>query len=348
MEGRSFPLNISVVIPVHNGEAYLAQAVESVLAQAHRDLELLIVDDGSTDATASIIRRYADADPRVRCLTQQNRGVAAAGNRGLEEAHAAWVARLDADDVFLPGKLERQIAFLARYPDARIVGTLAWFINRAGKPLGLVGTEGPFTPAEYGRLVRGNRPVYFVNSSTLMHRDTVLAVGGYRDAFAPAEDVDLWIRMAEKGHLMLKVPEPLLLYRLHGASLTMTQNARQRLVHRWAIACGEARADGLPEPSFGGFIEGEKRRPVGERARIVRRETGERLYQNAALHYAEQRPFRMALALLAAAAVHPAHAIPRLYARKIKPLLNGKLRAGMTAVTGQDPAPKVCLHATGK
>ena len=341
-------MNISVVIPVHNGEKYLAQAVESVLGQTHRDLELLIVDDGSTDATAAIIRRYAAGDCRVRCISQENRGVAAAGNRGLEEARFDWAARLDADDVFLPGKLERQIAFLARYPDARIVGTLACFINHAGKPLGLVGTEGPFTPVEYDRLVRGSRPVYFVNSSTLMHRETVLAAGGYREAFAPAEDVDLWIRMAEQGHLMLKVPEPLLLYRLHGASLTMTQNARQRLLHRWAIACGAARTEGVQEPSFGDFIEGEKLRPAGERARIARRETGERLYQNAALHYAEQRPFRMILTLLAAAAMNPAHVIPRLYARKIGPLLNGRLGPGMTAVTGQGSAPEVCLHATGK
>ncbi len=341
-------MKVSVVIPVHNGERYLAQAIESVLSQTHRDLELLIVDDGSTDATASILRHYAAIDPRVRCLCQENRGVAAAANRGLEEAHAAWVARLDADDVFLPEKLERQIAFLARYPVAKIVGTLACFINHAGKPLGLVGTEGPFTPAEYDRLVRGNRPVYFVNSSTLMHRETVLAVGGYREAFAPAEDVDLWIRMAERGHLMLKVPEPLLLYRLHGASLTMTQNARQRFLHRWAIACGEARVKGLTEPSFDNFIESEKRRPVGERARIVRRETGERLYQNAALHYAEQRPFRMILTLLAAAAMHPAHVIPRLYARKIGPLLNGRLGAGMSAATVREPTHEVCLHATGK
>ncbi len=133
-------------------------------------------------------------------------------------------------------------------------------------------------------------PIYFVNSSTLMHRETVLAMGGYREAFAPAEDVDLWIRMAEQGHLMLKIPEPLLLYRMHGASLTMTQNARQRLLHRWAIACGEARVKGLTEPSYGEFVAEEKRRPPMERARIFRRETGERLYQQAALYYAEQRP----------------------------------------------------------
>jgi len=340
-------MKVSVVIPVHNGERYLSQAIESVLAQTHRDLELLIVDDGSTDGSRAVAERFARRDGRVRVLAQPNRGVAGAGNRGLEEARCEWVARLDADDVFLPGKLERQVAFLRRNPEVKIVGTLACFVNHAGKFLGLVGTEGPFTPSEYDRLVRENRPIYFVNSSTLMHRETILAVGGYREAFAPAEDVDLWIRMQERGHLMLKVPEPLLLYRMHGASLTMTQNARQRLLHRWAIACGKARVKGIPEPSFDRFLEGEKRRPVRERAGVFRRETGERLYQRAALDFAEQRPLRMILTLLAAAAMHPRHVIPRLYARKIEPLLNGRLKTGMTAVTRLGTEPEECLHGTG-
>jgi GT2 family glycosyltransferase len=341
-------MKVSVVIPVHNGEKYLAQAIESVLGQTFRDFELLIVDDGSTDGTAAIIRRFAEGDRRVRILTQENRGVAAAGNRGLHEAGAKWVARLDADDVFLPEKLERQVAFLRRNPDAQIVGTLASFINHAGRPLGLVGTEGPYTTAEFYRLVREDRPIYFVNSSTLMRRETVLSIGGYREPFAPAEDVDLWIRMMEQGHLMLKVPEPLLLYRLHGDSLTMTQNARQRLLHRWAIACGEARVKGLMEPSCSEFVASEKLRPAVERARIFRRETGERLYQRAALHYAEQRPLGMILALMAAAVTHPAHVLPRLYARKIEPLLTGSLRPGMTAVTRQDSVREACPHAPGK
>lgn len=341
-------MKVSVVIPVHNGGKYLSQAIESVLRQTHRDLELLVVDDGSTDSSAAIIHRFALQDRRVRVLTQENLGVAAAGSRGLQEAGCEWVARLDADDVFLPGKLERQVGFLRRNPDARIVGTLACFINQAGRPLGLVGTEGPFTRAEYDRFVRGNRPIYFVNSSTLMHRETVLAMGGYREAFAPAEDVDLWIRMVESGHLMLKIPEPLLLYRMHGESLTMTQNARQRLLHRWAIACGEARGKGLTEPSYSEFVAEEKHLSPVERARIFRRETGERLYQQAALCYAEHRPLGMILNLIAAVVMHPVHVIPRLYTRKIEPLLTGRLRFGMTAVTRQDPAREACPHAPGK
>ena len=341
-------MKVSVVIPVHNGEKYLAQAIESVLGQTFRDFELLVVDDGSTDGTAAIIGGYADRDPRVRCLSQENRGVAAAGNRGLQEARCEWVARLDADDVFLPEKLERQVDFLRRNPDAKIVGTLACFINHAGRPLGLVGTEGPHTPAEFFRLVREERPIYFVNSSTLMHRETVLSIGGYREPFAPAEDVDLWIRMAEQGLLMLKVPEPLLLYRLHGESLTMTLNARQRLLHRWAIACSQARVKGMPEPSFSEFLEGQRRRPVKERAQVLRRETGERLYQRAALYYAEQDLLRMILWLLAAAALHPVHVIPRLYARKIAPALEKRLSETRPIPMPVSREKEACRYAPGK
>ena len=221
-------MKVSVVIPVHNGEKYLAQAIESVLAQTFRDFELLIVDDGSTDGSRAIMDRYARRDARIRILSQANRGVSAAGNLGFEEARGEWVARLDADDIFLPDKLQRQIAFIRRHPDVRIVGTLGYFINRAGRVIGLVNSDGPFTRTEFEKMAGRGEPVFFVHSSTLMHRQTVLALGGYREQFVQAEDIDLWLRMAEKGHLLLKMPEPLLLYRLHGESLTMKRNAEQK------------------------------------------------------------------------------------------------------------------------
>ncbi len=126
----------------------------------------------------------------------------------------------------------------------------------------------------------------------------------------------------------------------------MTQNARQRLLTRWAIACGEARVKGLPEPTLGDFVTEEKRRPVIERARVFRRETGERLYQRAALHYAERRLLRMILNLFASAVTHPAHVVPRLYARKLRPLLGWSARTGR-AVAGPDPAREVYPCASG-
>ena len=340
-------MKVSVVIPVHNGEKYLAQAIESVLTQTYQDLELLVVDDGSTDGSAEIARAFAVKDRRVRLISQPNGGVVAAGNRGLKEARYEWVARLDADDVFLPEKIERQVSFIRQNPDVKIVGTLAWFISAEGGRLGLVGTEGPFSREEFHRILQDDDPVFFVHSSTLMHRSTVLSIGGYREQFVLAEDVDLWIRMAGAGHLMLKVDEPLLLYRLHGASLTMTRNAEQRRHQRWAEACGKARKKGETEPALDEFILWEKMRPWPERLRAYRSVSGERLYQKAALHYACGEFAALAAFLCLAACLNPGHVIPRLYTRKIAPALLKGLPEKSPVPMPVHGGKEACRHAPG-
>jgi glycosyltransferase involved in cell wall biosynthesis len=340
-------MKISVVIPVHNGEQYLAQAIESVLAQTHRDLELLVIDDGSTDGSRAIMEHYARGDARIRILSQANRGVSAAGNRGFEEARGEWVARLDADDLFLPDKLERQIAFIRQHPDVRIVGTLGYFINRAGKVIGLVSTDGPFTRAQFEKMAGRGEPVFFVHSSTLMHRETVLAVGGYREQFVQAEDVDLWLRMAEKGHLLLKMPEPLLLYRLHGESLTMKRNAEQKCCHRWVMACADARSRGADEPTLDVFLRAEHERPLLVRLRDLRKESGERLYQRAALHYASGDYPALVACLCLASCLNPGHVIPRLYDRKIAPTLEKSLHEKKPVPMPIPRGKEACRHAPG-
>ena len=340
-------MKVSVVIPVHNGERYLSQAIESVLAQTHRDLELLIVDDGSTDGSRAVAERYAREDARVRVLAQPNRGVAAAGNRGLEEARGEWVARLDADDLFLPDKLERQLAFVRRHPDVSIAGTLGHFIDARGRVLGLVNGEGPFTRAEFEAMAARGEPVFFVHSSTLMHRETVLAAGGYREQFIQAEDIDLWLRVAERGHLLLKMPEPLVLYRLHAESLTMSRNAEQKRQHRWVMACAEARRKGREEPSLEAFLRSERRRPWPARLRALRQEAGERSYQKAALHYACGRWAALAACLCLAACLNPGHVLPRLYDRKIAPALEKSLPGACPVQATLHSGKEACRHAPG-
>ena len=340
-------MKVSVVIPVHNGEKYLAQAVESVLAQTYRDFELLIVDDGSTDGSRAVMDHYARRDVRVRILCQENRGVSAAGNLGFEEARGEWVARLDADDIFLPDKLQRQIAFTRQHPDVRIVGTLGYFINRTGRVIGLVNSDGPFTRTEFEKMAGRGEPVFFVHSSTLMHRQTVLALGGYREQFVQAEDIDLWLRMAEKGHLLLKMPDALLLYRLHGESLTMKRNAEQKRCHRWVMACAEARRKGREEPLLADFLRAEKRRPWPVRLHALRQESGERFYQKAALHYAGRHYPALAACLCLAACLNPGHVIPRLYDRKIAPALESSLRETSPVPMPLPGGKEACRHAPG-
>lgn len=340
-------MKVSVVIPVHNGEKYLAQAIESVLAQTYRDFELLIVDDGSTDGSRAIMDRHARRDARIRILSQANRGVSAAGNLGFEEARGAWVARLDADDIFLPDKLQSQIAFIRQHPDVRIVGTLGYFINRTGRVIGLVNSDGPFTRTEFESMAGRGEPVFFVHSSTLMHRQTVLALGGYREQFVQAEDVDLWLRMSEKGQLLLKMPQPLLLYRLHGESLTMKRNAEQKRCHRWVMACADARGKGMEEPSLETFLQSERCRPWTVRFHDLRLEMGERYYQMAALHYAGANYAALAFYLCLSLCLNPTHVIPRLYDRKIAPALEKGLPETSPVPMPLPGGKEACRHAPG-
>lgn len=168
-------------------------------------------------------------------------------------------------------------------------------------------------------------PVSLVHSSTVMCRETVLGIGGYRQPFAPSEDVDLWVRMAEKGSVLLRLPEPLVFYRLHRESLTIMHNAEQRLRFRWLLSCATARRNGLQEPSLERFLSEEQARPWPDKLRGAVREKGERYYQLAGLHYAYGNYAGLFRNLILSLALHPRYAARRLYARKVHPLL-GKSR----------------------
>ncbi|MCX5833286.1 MAG: glycosyltransferase [Deltaproteobacteria bacterium] len=317
-------MKISVVIPVHNGDRFLPEAIESVLGQSHQDFEILLVDDGSTDGSQGIMKRYARLDRRVRFVTQENRGRCEAANRCLEEARYDWVARLDADDVFLPTKIERQLQYLAEHPEGRVIGTFGYFINEEGKRLGFIGTTGPFVDAGgFRKHAENGVPIRFIHSSVMMHRRTVLDAGGYRSEFLQVEDMDLWNRLAERGHLLLTVPEPLVLYRIHGRSVSVEKKKEQELYDAWALERMRRRRQGGDEPSLADFMEEQERRPWHEKAGARRKYTGEALYQKAALYYAEGDFIGMSFMLAAAAAVHPVHVFRRIYERKVYPLLKG-------------------------
>jgi glycosyltransferase involved in cell wall biosynthesis len=316
-------VKISVVIPVYNGDRFLPEAIESVLGQSRQDVEILLVDDGSTDGSQGVMKRYARLDKRVRFIAQENRGRCEAANRGLEEARFDWVARLDADDVFLPRKIERQLQYLAEHPGARVIGTHGCFINEEGRRLGFIGTAGPFDEKDFRKFVENGVPLRFIHSSVLMHRPTVLDAGGYRPEFRQVEDTDLWNRLAEKGHLLLTVPEPLVLYRIHGRSVSIKRKKEQELYDAWALERMRRRRRGEEEPTLADFLSEQERRPWYEKADSRRRYTGEALYQKAALCYAEGDFIGLSFLLAAAAAVHPSHVLRRIFERKIYPLLRG-------------------------
>ena len=210
---------VSVIIPAYNAEAFIAGTVQSVLDQTFQDVEIIVVDDGSTDGTLLALERFGS---HIHVHRQPNGGVARARNTGVSLAQGSWVAFLDADDLWLPDKLERQLAAAS----APLVYTDRLNIGARGD---LPELQSLVTPMHDGdlfvRLLReGN---FITNTSVMMRRELFLQLGGFYTGLNGTEDWDLWIRVAER-HPIALVPEPLVKYRFHDGSISRNYERMSR------------------------------------------------------------------------------------------------------------------------
>jgi glycosyltransferase involved in cell wall biosynthesis len=237
------PPVVSVVLPVFNAEAYVGAAVESILDQTHRDLELIVVDDGSVDGSGQILREYEAADPRVRVHRQENQGQGTALNEGFRRAAGTYVAVMDADDVAFPDRLERQVALLEENPGVLLVGGAVVVTNAEGAPIETV--RFPCSDAELRRLLPLRN--VFSHPTVVMRRSAFAAAGGYRPVVRPAEDYDLWLRMAEMGE-MRNVAATVLAYRVHDAQLSQVEQREMAVAGLAIQAAARMRTGGGEDP----------------------------------------------------------------------------------------------------
>ncbi len=211
----SSPPRVSVVLPVYNAERFVGEAIDSILGQTLADFELIVIDDGSTDATGTILADRAARDPRIRLVTRENRGLTPTLNEGLAAARADYVAIMNADDVALAERLERQAAFLDAHPAVAAVGSQTRLILADGTPGPSVSL--PQTPADVRAFLPKASPL--AHPAVMFRRAAVIAAGGYRPQIEPAEDYDLWLRLADRYGLA-NLPNVLLHYRVHGGQST--------------------------------------------------------------------------------------------------------------------------------
>ena len=201
---------ISVAMSVYNGERFLALAIESILAQSFTDFEFLILNDGSSDSSAAIIDAYAAQDSRIRAIHRENKGLIVSLNQLIDESKAPLVARMDCDDIALPERFAKQMAFLGANPDHGVIGTWTADIDEYGAPYSIEGEDHPTTHEGFLASI-GNGPL-LCHPSVLMRKDLVQSVGGYHAAFQHCEDLDLWLRLADLTKLC-SLPERLVQYR---------------------------------------------------------------------------------------------------------------------------------------
>lgn len=207
---------ISVIMPVHNGERFVGEAIESILNQTFTDYELIIVDDGSTDTTPAILQRYEQADPRVRLYRHPtNRGVYLSRNLGCQHANGSYLALMDADDISLPDRLQRQADYLNGSPNIGLVGSAAQAIDESGHAQSVM--HFPTLPGVLGWMILFSN--FFVLSTVMIRRSIMEQLGYYRTDVNVGQDFDLWAR-AGRITQMVNLPEPLVKYRVWNGSIT--------------------------------------------------------------------------------------------------------------------------------
>ncbi len=238
---------VSVVMGVYNNADTLPAALDSILSQHSAELEFIVVDDGSTDGSAAILDEAAKADSRLKVVHKKNEGLTRALIDGCALAVAPWIARQDADDVSLPGRLAALLDLTQQRPDAVLLASAVWCVGPRGERLREVEVESDPAVARHQLLNEKIGPP--AHGSVMFSREAYQAVDGYRACFYYGQDSDLWMRLAERGGVAYRI-EPFYAYRWDPNAISGASRSLQRKFGRWGQACRRARAVGKSEEPF--------------------------------------------------------------------------------------------------
>jgi hypothetical protein len=233
---------VSVVMVVRNVDRFLAEAVESILCQTFADFEFVILDFGSTDRSKAIGSSYAARDNRIRLHEVPNCGLAEARNAACFLAAGRYIAIQDADDISLPDRLHRQVEFMEKHQNFGLVGGAAEWVDAQGRSLWTLNF--PTEDGEIRSALSTRSP--FSQTAVLLRREAFVAVGGYRAAFAPSEDYDLWLRISERFPCA-NLKEVVVKYRIHPQQVSVSGRKQQTFGAVAARASAAFRKNGGPD-----------------------------------------------------------------------------------------------------
>lgn len=205
---------VSIIIPTYNQAKYIAQTIDSTLAQTYPNVEVIVVNDGSTDDTAAILVGYGD---RIKCISQANRGLAGARNAGFSVAQGEYLLFLDSDDIIPTEKVARHLEQFDKQPEVGVVYSGWQYIDQTGNPL-----PGDMRPGKQGRLLKELllSNFYCIPGAAILKRQLIDQVGLFDETLKAEEDIDMWTRIAHAGYKFGYIDELLLQYRIHANSLS--------------------------------------------------------------------------------------------------------------------------------
>ena len=232
---------ITVLMSVYNAQNDLKESVESILKQSFKDFKFIIINDGSGDGSLAVLEGYARNDPHIRIISHENKGLTKSLNVGIQEARGRYIARQDADDVSYPDRFEKQLALFNSNDSLVLVGGNCDDVYEDGS----TGIWGYSTPEELHKIVFFKTP--FAHSTVMMRTDVCRALGGYDERYKTSQDMEFWMRFAEKGTLAM-VETPILLRRIVRGSISTRRRWRQfydALRARWVHNAGSDRLRAL-------------------------------------------------------------------------------------------------------
>lgn len=243
---------VLVVIPVFNARPYISKAIDSVLNQTYSFTEILVINDGSTDGSEKVIKPYLDKG--VILWHQENQGPGAAMNRAMNfahEHHIDFIARIDADDIALPERLEKQVGLMMKYPNSAACSANCYYIDPLSEEI--LGTSTVSKSKDLIRWEISNGLRGLIQGVTLFRTEALLSIGGYRNKFKFAEETDIFLRLAEKYDLH-NSSDYLAKIRFYPGSFSLTNFHKNTLYQFYALNCAKKRRNNEPELEFDHFI----------------------------------------------------------------------------------------------
>jgi len=292
---NSKPL-VSVVMPVRNGMPFLPEAVESILSQTWSNWELIVVEDHSTDDTASYLAQLID--PRIRVIGNSGYGFDAARASGIEAARGEFTARMDADDIAVPERIQLQVDFLAGNPEFVGIGAQVDFI---AETTSIRAFRYPLTDARIRASLRAGR-VTMCDSAIMFRTSAAQQVRPRMPG--PGSDFDFYLQLAAHGKLR-NLPQRMIQMRIGKSSMSFSKIEEQICGIAFALACDRARRSHLPEPDFADFERAWDNRPWWKRSLTKLRTWHQRLFRNAVIHRARGNSIRSVACLSASAVLWP-------------------------------------------
>jgi glycosyltransferase involved in cell wall biosynthesis len=223
---------VSVVMAAYNSFPYVKNCVDSILNQSFNDFEFIIIDDGSTDGTGDYLQNRAKLDHRIHLIQQQNQGLTKSLNKGLKIAKGEFIARIDADDIAVSNRFEKQVNYLNQHQDVVLLGSSIEMMTADGLPMGLRILDKKHSQIRK-KLLQGDSCA-LSHPAVMFRKDVAIDIGGYDESYPVGQDLDFFLRMSEKGKVE-NLPDSLLFWRQHKQSVNRTQFKKWADVKRRAV-----------------------------------------------------------------------------------------------------------------